>query len=423
MLKKINIWLIAYLLTILVFEQAKAQYSLDLEILWQKEVFPIEILDAKFSVDGQFIYAAVDTTIKKMSTNTGEFLSEFDRVDTNFIYILDDMDISKSGNYIVNTNGNGSVIVWDTREEKKVKQIQIGASAVTITTDDKYLLIASQRPESYGVIVYNMLTEQQERVIPVNGSICLIKVSHDGKYFATGGWYKDQWEDKNYDEVILWSTETWAPVDTIETLDGAGDGYKVIKFSKDDKYLGCVRFTPNDGRIYNTQTRTLLANSTIGEMCYNMEFLNKDFLLFSDGGSHIELRNLDILLRKFQCYSSTMDSFDSLGFLKIFSCAGDYPMTMLKNKLVGVETALIEKENINIFQEGNQIIIETKNINFPSLNVEIYDLLGTVIYTEQFENNSIITKYKLDKNLPSGIFIVKVKAGAQDYSQKIKIVR
>ncbi|ROL61898.1 T9SS C-terminal target domain-containing protein [Bacteroidetes/Chlorobi group bacterium ChocPot_Mid] len=343
------------------------------------------------------------------------------------------MNISSSGNYIVNTNGNGAVVIWDTREEKKIKQIQIGASAVSITADDKYLLIASQRPESYGIIVYNLLTDHQEMLLNINYSITSINTSHNGQYFATGGWYEvtDFGENygKKYDQVILWDANTFNPIDTIETIEGEGSGYNIIKFSNDDKYLGCVRAAPYDERIYNIISEELMLSISDPIRLYtNIEFLpdNNYFLLswgtFSNQGG-LELHNFTSKINDYSIPVGNIDSYNSNGLWKIFCGAGMYPMTLLTNQIVGVEEQKFHMADIKITQVNNMIILETSNLNQTEINVEIYNLKGDIVHSELIENKSPDSSYKIDTLLPSGFYLCKVMGGSQVFSQKIEIVR
>jgi hypothetical protein len=405
------------------FVPLQAADSLDLEVVWQKEVFPKNISDAKFSVDGKWIYAAIENKIEKLSSVSGEFISIFDNVDSAFIYQITSLNISKSGNYIVGTNGNGAVVVYDTRTEKKIKQLQLGTSCVDITIDDKYLLIFSARDESYGVIVYNMQTDQQEKLLKMDNSQNVIKVSHDGRYFAVGGYYTDKNDNKTYDQVTLWDAGTWKCIDTIENLRGSGVGYRHIKFSNDDKYLGVVRGDPNDGRIYDLNNKILITTSTIGEMCLNIEFLSGYFLLICDGGSYFELRNKEQIIKKYQNHSSIMTNYNSNDKWNIFLGAGPFPITFLTQKTTGIENPIIDDDIIHIFVQNNNIVLELQNIKEKNIAIEIYDLQGRIIYQDTINILSPNNKLLLNINLFTGFYICKVKSGIKEFSQKIEIVR
>jgi len=240
MLQKIFLIVLAFLL----FSISSKAAEPDLAIEWQKDMYPTEISFAKFSADGNYIYCAVGNTIQKMDASNGEFVSAFDNVDSSFIYIINKMQISNSGNYIVANNGDGAALVYDVKTEKKIKQIPLGVSAVTITNNDKYLLIASSRPETKGIVVYNLQTDKIDTVLKFeHNGISAIQISHDGNNFVTGFSEKDY---NNYDtwlqKLILWDTETFKQIAILENNElSSGWGYRNLNFSNDDNYLSVVR--------------------------------------------------------------------------------------------------------------------------------------------------------------------------------------
>jgi len=422
-------FLIAILFALAGLEHAKTQEPIDLEIVWQKEVFPKDIKFAKFSANGYWIYIATnDSTIEKISAETGEFISVFDNqglVKSN----IETMEMSESGNYIVTSDGKGTVVIWDVKLERAIKKLDYQTTVVDISPTEQFVIMCVMKGvNTYHPIIYDFINDIELKELKYDHIINKIKLSHNGQYFATGGFYSynDGAGEKYYDQVILWSTETWAPVDTIETLGGVGSGYKVIKFSKDDKYLGCVRRTPADARIYELESNNIIKNAGIG--CYSIEILpdNYHFLLFYATSSEIyslELHDISQKIKSYQIPTGIIDVYDENNKWKIICCIGNYPMTLLTKKIVGIQEQLSANEQFNISSIGNQILVEAININSALFNIEIYNLQGNLIYSELLEHNSSNSKYNLDLKLSTGIYIVKVKSGSQEYSQKIKIVR
>jgi len=412
-----------------------SQDSLDLEIVWQKEVFPKEIKFANFSADGQWIYAAIGNTIEKISAETGEYISVFSTEGiSSGIY---DMDISGLGNLILTRDGGGAINIWDTRLEKAVKYINSftqspgydGIVSTAISPDEtKMVLCVSQYKGGinfdYFVVIFDLILEKEIKRVSVTAKFNKIKFSHDGKYFATGGWYKDQWEDKNYDQVILWSTETWAPIDTIETLEGVGSGYTYLKFSKDDLLFGCTRRTPSDTRIYDLFTKSIIKNP--GKNYPSFEILpdNEHFLFFFVHGNYdLELHNRIEKIHSYSIPTDIIDVFNDNDNWKIICAAGNYPITMLSKKPIGIDTEPKLKEIITISFLNNNIIIQTENIYEDSLITEIYDLQSKIVFSQTFENTNPNNRITIPMHLNSGIYFCKVKAGDKEYSQKIEIVR
>jgi WD40 repeat protein len=403
-----------------------SQEPIDLEILWQKEVFPKEIKFAQFSADGQWIYAATGSGIEKISAETGEFVSSFS---TDAIY---NFELSQKGDFIITTNGEDKATIWKVIEQIRFMDLNFKTEnnefvqTATISPDEKYAicgtLIAGINNANSKLVIMDIFKNAIFKTLLFPGKITTIKFSHDGKYFATGGWYEDL-DGKQYDEVILWSTETWDPVKTIENLEGNGSGYKCIKFSRDNQYLGLVRLDPSDGRVYNITNKQIISTSSAGEMCYNIEFLIDNYIIYSNGGSYIELKDFNNLIKKFQFYSSNLTSFSGNNLLKIFGCAGTWPMAMLCNKPIGVETEHTKLENIIISYDKNDLIIQTENILDNLLQIEISDLKGKVVLSEILQNNILNNKILFPVNLNSGVYICKITAGDKTYTHKFQIVR
>ncbi len=417
----------------------QAQDSLDLEIVWQKEVFPKEISDAKFSADGQWIYAAVGNTIEKISIETGEFLSSFDNLGIS--NVIGSIDISTLGNIMVTRELGLEVNLWDTNLEKVIKHISYtktpnvdGVRAVALSPDEKRLVLSIYEYNSnnhsyiWYLVIYDIQFDNEIKRINGNNAYNYIKFSHDGKYFATGGFYDDKGDGKLYDQVILWSTETWEPVDTIETLAGSGSGYRVIKFSKDDKYLSCVRNTPYDGRIYDLILTQDIFNSDININCYNIELLPDNYHFFVyyydiKKGDSLELHNYQNTLKSFDITAEITDSYNADGNWKILCTSTKFPLILMTKKPVEVEIQFPDNEKINISQIENQIIIETNNINNPDFNVELYNIKGNLVYSETIENINPNSKYNLALKLPSGMYICNIKAGEKIFSHKFVVAQ
>jgi hypothetical protein len=114
--------LILFLLTTAIATSAEPV----LHKIWEKEYEELEIVDAKFSEEGDFVFAAFRKIIKKISVENGEILSVFDNSLIEEEYKHGDLKISRSGKYLVTTTGGGAAILWDTEQEKAIKYIKNG---------------------------------------------------------------------------------------------------------------------------------------------------------------------------------------------------------------------------------------------------------------------------------------------------------
>jgi WD40 repeat protein len=328
----------------------------DLAIEWYKDRYPAEISFAKFSEDGNYIYCAVGNTIQKMDASNGEFVSTFDNADTLFIYQINKMQISNSGNYIVADNGDGAVLVYDTKIEKKIKQIQIGASCVTITNDDKYLLIGSGRPETSGIIIYNLQADKIDTVLRfAHNGISAIQISHNGKYFITG--YKERKVDIEeiwYQKLILWDCNTFEQIAVLENIELDNDwGYRHLKFSNNDNSLGVVREN-YVAAIYDMSNFKLKKDFPyFNRYCFNLLFLpdsNYFFIFFAtrDNIYELELHNFNGKIKTYNYLDEIMESYGNENNWRVFYGGGTGSYYMFKNDVSIVSPSIINKENISI---------------------------------------------------------------------------
>jgi len=432
MLQKIFLIVLAFLL----FSISSKAAEPDLAIEWQKDMYPTEISFAKFSADGNYIYCAVGNTIQKMDASNGEFVSAFDNVDSSFIYIINKMQISNSGNYIVANNGDGAALVYDVKTEKKIKQIPLGVSAVTITNNDKYLLIASSRPETKGIVVYNLQTDKIDTVLKFeHNGISAIQISHDGNNFVTGFSEKDY---NNYDtwlqKLILWDTETFKQIAILENNElSSGWGYRNLNFSNDDNYLSVVRENYY-AAIYdlstNKQIKLFYNNDGREKYCMNFHFLPDInyflvfFVVFEDVNVYeLELHSFESLIKTYNYQDQTIESYGNENNWRVFYGGGTGPYYMFKNDASSISPTIINKENISISTNNNLISIDIIDINAEQLSIFISDLLGKTIYTENIQVNQSNCNIPINIDLNTGTYLCKVIAGNKEYTQKIEIVR
>ncbi len=408
---------------ILAFTQL-AFSQVDQQVVWQKKATE-QIKYAKFSADGNFIYCAVGSNIKKMDAKTGEFISTFDNVDTLFIYTIENMQLSNQGNFIVSTDGGNDVLVWDTQTQKKIKRIKIGVapSCVTLTNDEKFLLIGTWRN---GIYRYDLFKDKIDTIIKNNENIKQITINHDGNHFVTGSFYQDGFTKKYYDKLILWETGTLKQVATLQDFEVTSGtyGYRMNKFSSDDQYLGSIRLSFDGPDIFNLKFNQLIRTSD-GRACYAFEFLQGTNYLLSTfdelNGFEIYDVKLQKQIKSYKIYPIIIESIykdnityiftvsDTLRFLKMFNT--DFVETAIQG--------ICEK----IYVNNGTIMLKFSNDSFSKIRIEIYNLLGSIFYSEEINNNTKENQIALNTNLPSGIYICKIISGNKEYSQKIEIVR
>jgi WD40 repeat protein len=224
--------LILFLLTTAIATSAEPV----LEQIWEKE-YPEKINSAKFSLDGQFIYGATDNTIKKISVETGEILSEFENEQVSGI---GDFRISNLGNIIVTIDGTGGVNIWDVNQEKSIKYFDLESRSIDISPDEKYIAVGSMleglKYNDGIIIIYDYINDKEITRIHANSAVSKLKFSNDGRYLASGSVSINELSLEYESILTLWETENWTNVKELQKINSS-HGYKYLKFSKNDEYL------------------------------------------------------------------------------------------------------------------------------------------------------------------------------------------
>ncbi len=407
--------------------------TLGLDVVWQKEIPGLDVSQAKFSADGRYLYLAVGTEIRKMSVENGEVVSNFpDHVD----YDINEMNISKNGNYLVVVTGAGSAHVFDLRTEKKVFKIPTDSNTLIdpvytadISNNEELLYLGGYVNNDCYTVVYNFIEDKEVARVYVGGIFKKLKLSHDGKQFVTGTSYKN-YMNEYYNRLVLWSTDSMKQVAVLEDVEANPDGFYYIKFSNNDKYLGYNRknYTSlkRTMRILSINTNELIFQSDSLINCYQFEILpdNESFLLYYYSniiGHKVELHDFSSKIKEYVMNAGIMDSYDSSGVWKVL-CHGNSIFTLLTNSTNYVNDQNPDKNIIMSVENGN-IIMEVNEIISSSVNVTIYDLLGNIIYSEIVENSASSGRYTLNVILPSGVYISKAQADGKEYSFRLNVVR
>lgn len=412
------------------------QVSLNLE--WKKNVYPVQIIGAVFSADGNYIFSAIGNSIQKMDAKTGEFLSVFDKADTLPYSAIDELYITPSGNYILTRDDGGVAKIWDTRIEKAIFQLSIvnkpgydGIRACSISPDEKYLLLGVSvyvGGVDYNafLVQYDINLQKEIRRIPMGfeyGEITKIAISNDGRYFVTGSIYQEQTMDKFWhDRLILWDTETITPIDTLEDIQtgNSSGGYRQLKFSYNNQYLGCLRISPIEVHIYDVKTN-IRVKSSDGRSCLGFEFLpdSLSYLLAYYPFPEFYELNSNKYIGKADRWMGVLTS--STKTKQILAVNGD-SLFLYSLPFTSVTDLLTSSPSFKINSLNGFIVFENKTL-FGDINFAISDILGKQIYEEKLITVMPNNIYQLKAALPSGLYICNITTKNKEYSQKIEIVR
>ncbi|MGA2297027.1 MAG: T9SS type A sorting domain-containing protein [FCB group bacterium] len=416
-----------YLLVCTANAQPKPQDTSD--IIWQKYIFPQSCGDAKFSPNGNYIYAALDNHIVKLSAQTGDSISTFEGELHIGATDAPTMDISALGNYIVTRDYGPHGMLWDCKKEKLIKNFTDGGiNTICISPDEKFILFNVLNTDS--IVVYDPTIDKEIFKFKCRGSALAIKFNHDGTKFAIVSWYQDQLTNKIYNSVTLWETGTWKQISEIYNKEGYSGPY-ILKFSYDDLLLGFVGYnTINRAYIYNINTNQLIKTSDTTNKhknCYDVDFLPDNIHWFFFYASNIDNSysydyynyKSDIIENKYQIHGGTADCDKNTNKVLV---NGMYWLTMLKPTVISVKPPDLINEKLNIIQQSGNLTIELTSEHIGFADISISDLLGKNIEQQKLGFiNQGLNRFIINANLPNGIYICKISINDYSISQKFQI--
>jgi WD40 repeat protein len=390
-------------------------FSQEYEIAWQKDMPQMSY--AQFSKDGQFIYCAVGNEIWKYRSDNGEFISKFDTSGAQFnsdkIYF--GILLSGNGNYLLVRTDGGNCIIFNTKTEKVFKNFNFGGSS-DISADENTIITA--RYDGTFITKFDLNLNKFVMQKPTNEQFKKIKLSHNGKMFATSSRIIDSQQKKKF-YLTLWDTETLTEIKRFQLEDQLGDTeFKDIKFSWDDKYVGVNRIYPYDAFIYDVEMKQKYTSSEIFDPRMLGSFgFTKDELLFYFGDPNKEQYSLKIFKTK---TFSFIQSFDLPGTCWVSENNLIFTgKALLKPKTVGVTEPIQPK--IFISNSKDFIIIENKSEINEQIETKIYDLQGKEIFNNSIFLNFGIIKILIPKTIMNGSYIIQLSSKSINISQKILI--
>jgi hypothetical protein len=391
-------------------------FSQEYEIAWEKDIGGSY---AQFSKDGEFIYVAVGSNINKFRSSDGSFVSTFDNSGVPYIY---GMNISSSGNYIVTRDGGGGSNIWDVKAEKAIKQVTNMVNG-DILNDSIAISIFDLKNGSNKIGLFNFIKGKEVKSIITNNLQVILKVSHNGKMFATASIYTDSQKNKKF-YLTLWNTDSLTEIKRFELE--APDNQSTfmdIKFSLDDQLVGVCRQYPYEVEIFDTKTFSSFINSNKFDKRYAaiFDFVNNLILIdFIDPfvptyDFYIIDKNTKLVNQKFNLITAGLTtSQNNLIF------TGD---RLLRPKTVGVteneQNRLLISPNpasdyieINV-GAGSKPALENPGIEIfnifgeknPTLSLPIGEGTGKVLPTGE----DLGGVFKIDvSNLAPGVYFIKI---------------
>lgn len=418
-----------------IWQTMVAQTAQDLEIEWSKE-YGLTPRFIVFSDDGKFIYLAEDYTrkISKFSLESRQIIKTYDFICN---YDIKDMNISKNGKYLTVSSYKNTYIL-DLETGKLIKEFSEDkyptidkAYCADIGKDNNTLYIGIMGPPSgFWILVYDLAKDKEITRLKLDSYIYKIKVSNNGKYFATGLGYritiKGDSPDMFYNKLILWDTESLNQVACLENEDVYHlSEYFRIKFSPDDGVLACMRRELNTGYnmmlLFDLKTNKLIRTSNPERSISTFELLpdNNHYLLsFQDQEIHtLEMHNLNSLVKEYKINNiDIVESYNTSGKWKII-CYKWPKLTVLTNNMPNsIENKTYHNFSLNY--HNGYVILEIEEHMIHPIKISIYNTVGKIVYINSIVERSNDCQFSFNVSLTTGLYIANLNINGKDYTSK-----
>jgi WD40 repeat protein len=384
-------------------------FSQEYEIAWQKDIGGTY---AQFSKDGEFIYVAGGNTINKYRSSDGSFVSTFDNNGLPKASEIYGMSISKNDKYLITWLGDtqGNHNLYDIATGKAIKQIS-GFYWCDFLIDENSVIclkLIGSEPKKISIIDVISGNELKSVISPYREE--LLKVSHNGKMFATASISGSKYY------LTLWDTETLTEIKRFELEGNNMTSYLEIKFSWDDKFVGVRTYTPYVSYIFDTNTLTkkvmssdLKSSESFG---FDFTFNNKFCFYFIDSNFYIYENDF-----KSNNYYNLLARPLATNSSNLILCGN----TLLKPKNVGV-IDLIQR-NITITNTKDLVLIDNISDLNEQTEFKLFDIQGKVVFQNSLFLNIDTNKIPIPKVIQNGSYIIQLVSKNINISQKILILR
>lgn len=437
-----------YLVLFLLFlAYSNVQSQIDLGIIWQKNIFPLQITSAKISNDGKYVFFSAtwvkqgkENTIKKMSLENGEFVSDFDNTVYDSPSPIGSLAMTKNGTHLVSQSAS-TITIWDIEQEKAIKKISLDTlfklnanesiGAFRISLDEKYLAIpysiftGKEYPPDY-IMIYDLeLNREVKRFIcPDNGRYLNVCFSNSGKFLAIGYTYISQTLPKYQfnQKLSIIDTETWKVTKTLETIENvAFDAeFGEIQFSNNENMLAYIS-SRHIFKIYDLNNSIFLSTNDSNQRCWNFDLLPNNINYLSSHGNYVlDLNNFNKTINTYHVWAGALDSKIINGKIKVF-CYGSDEICLLDEKPLGIETDL-GQININVFYNTQNNILKIQNLPLNIKSINITDLVGKNIFLENIQTQMTNDK-SINLNLQNGTYFVSIKTISSEVIYNFQVRR
>lgn len=418
-------------LAALLFGYCDAYAQPELNVVWENNVDPSEIVFAKFSKDGKWIYRGFSNTIDKINPLTGEFVSSFNNTGASTIYV--EADMSETGNYILTGENSQNLCLWDLANERIKKYINMNVfsenpsySVVAISPDEKYIIAfinGTTNPNKNALVKYDIEKDSVVlKLIDAPIRYVKIKYSPDGKYIAVGMVYYSMSSPYPRTELELLNPEDFSLIAVLENVD-YNIPYRKLEFSRNGKYLGCLKQW--NLKVFDMETKKMVYSTNENLECYGFGFYPDTDYMIIDASSQdtsiitqVELPSFNETRRiglKGAGYITEFYKYNDESILALVS--NGIFSRVFSNKSVSVQ----EDEQTNFTIKSEREITITAELEI--LKVTIVDSSGKIIHQKDISSNPK-NNYTIENTFPTGTYICTITTiDGKTYSKAFQVVR
>jgi hypothetical protein len=366
------------------------------------------------------IIAMKGLRISELNGNTGEVIRVF-----NIQAPVG--DISPDGKYLLILTDSVTIVDYET--EAVVKKLSVPGVYPNLRyfPDGKRIIYHHQKASVPGfdsLLVFYDFLKDEYTYLDLNYFPRALATSPDGRYFATGGSWKEKVgiDEKYFTYLTLWDAQTLKPIKQLGKFEGNSE-VRSIKFSPDGKYVG-FKIGSEGVFIYKLDGMEFLKTLAGGILV----FLNNDYVAqyISNFPTHISLNIINLNNDK------TIFSYDSLASASpkdvqfnvndnsIVYIGGNKIKALNLNKILTTVSEPNQKTEISVQYKKSTLIITGLMSISGQINVTISDISGRVI--RKFEIPSKGNEIYIPIKLTKGTYLIHIQDGSIEYSSKFLVV-
>ena len=399
----------------------------DNDLIWEQDISPRFVNDAKFHPITGNIIAAVNHEIWEIDVKDGHKIRAFEGgpasgPDDQF----KSLQISADGKTIVTGMGSGikGLIIWDyeSGKMKKIfKKFEVLSRNIGIFPDNKRVLFFSPQIDSMTDSRFLLIFDIEKDSILLKKSVYpnfiqMLALSANGQYIAICIW--DSYEKKY--KMELWDAETLTYIRGFGEAVNANEFWDV-KISNDNQYFG---FMANNKYYFfkiDGVKLDIAKDTEPSSFCFDE---TSKFIIFSGGFEgkgiikvlNIELMKIFFEFNKIQPFKNYLlntknQFFSGYSILRLFSNRW-YTVDVKDNQIESTFKINYSEKKLIIENSTNQILA----------SIEITDINGKILHSTNLNQNTQSTLEFEFKLIPGVYFATIYTANGKNYSQKFLVV-